>query len=49
MRTYDSNKDGVLEKKEWSKSRYIKEEFDQDGDGKLTLDELTKGFDKGKK
>ncbi|MFP6575747.1 MAG: hypothetical protein VB912_11380, partial [Pirellulaceae bacterium] len=49
LRTYDSNKDGVLEKKEWSKSRYIKEEFDQDGDGKLTLDELTKGFDKGKK
>ena len=49
MRTYDSNKSGVLEKEEWSKSKYIKEEFDLDGDGKLTLDELTKGFDKNKK
>jgi Ca2+-binding EF-hand superfamily protein len=49
LRTYDSNKDGVLEKEEWSKSKYIKEDFDQDGDGKLTLVELTKGFDRNKK
>ncbi|MFP6671887.1 MAG: hypothetical protein VB857_10765, partial [Pirellulaceae bacterium] len=49
LRTYDSNKDGVLEKEEWSKSKYIKGDFDQDGDGKLTLAELTAGFDRNKK
>ena len=46
MQTFDSNKSGVLEKEEWSKNKNIKEEFDLDGDGKITLDELTKGFDK---
>ena len=48
FQTYDSNKSGMLEKEEWSKSRYIKPEFDTNGDGKLTLEELSNGFAKKK-
>jgi Ca2+-binding EF-hand superfamily protein len=38
---YDKNKNGVLEKDEWSQMRGKPEEGDQNGDGVLTLDELT--------
>jgi len=48
FQTFDSNKSGMLEKEEWSKSRYIKPEFDVNGDGKLSLEELSNGFAKKK-
>ena len=48
FQTFDSNKSGMLEKEEWSKNRYIKPEFDVNGDGKLTLEELSNGFAKKK-
>ena len=48
FQTFDSDKSGVLEKEEWSKNKYIKPDFDVNGDGKLTLEELSNGFAKKK-
>jgi Ca2+-binding EF-hand superfamily protein len=44
MEKHDTDKNGSLNNEEWSKNRWIKESFDKDGDGKMTIDELTKGF-----
>jgi Ca2+-binding EF-hand superfamily protein len=41
LNQYDQNKNGVLEREEWSKMRNEPEKGDKDGDGKITLDELT--------
>jgi Ca2+-binding EF-hand superfamily protein len=38
---YDANKNGVLDKEEWSKMRGSPGAADKNGDGKITLDELT--------
>ena len=44
MQQLDANKNGSLEQAEWSKNESIENSYDSDGDGKLTLEELTKGF-----
>ncbi len=41
LRQYDENKNGVLEKDEWSKMRGEPGKADLDRDGTITLDELT--------
>jgi Ca2+-binding EF-hand superfamily protein len=41
LKQYDVNKNGVLEKDEWSKMRGDPKAGDSNGDGVLTLDELT--------
>lgn len=41
MKQYDKNKDGVLQKDEWSQMRGNYKEADSNGDGTLTLDEIT--------
>lgn len=40
LKQFDKNKNGVLEKEEWSKMRGNPEESDANQDGKLTVDEL---------
>ena len=40
----DADKNGSLNKEEWSQNKFIKDSFDKDEDGKITLEELTKGF-----
>ena len=41
---YDANKDGVLDASESKASRMIKPEVDADKDGKMTPQELARGF-----
>ncbi len=41
MRQYDKNKNGVLEREEWSQMRGNWRDADRNGDGVITLDELT--------
>ena len=41
---YDTNNDGTLDKAEWSENKFIEDSFDANGDGKITVEELTKGF-----
>jgi hypothetical protein len=41
LRQYDANKNGVLDKDEWSNARSISKDTDANGDGTVTLDELT--------
>jgi hypothetical protein len=41
MKQYDKNKDGVLQKDEWSQMRGNYKEGDKNGDDVLTLDEIT--------
>lgn len=41
MRNYDKNKSGVLEKDEWGGLRGDPKEIDRNGDGVITLDEMT--------
>lgn len=41
LRQYDKNKNGVLEREEWSEMRGNMKEADKNGDGIITLDELT--------
>jgi len=44
LKEYDTNKDGALDKGEWCMYIFIKDSFDKNGDAKITLEELTKGF-----
>ena len=44
MEKYDTDKNGSLDKAEWSESSLIKPEYDANGDGKITVEELTKAF-----
>ena len=44
IKKYDTNSDGTLDKDEWSKNKFIEDSFDANGDGKITVEELTKGF-----
>jgi hypothetical protein len=44
MEKHDTDKNGSLDKAEWSKNRWIKDSYDKDEDGKMTVEELTKGF-----
>ena len=44
VKKYDTNDDGTLDKAEWSENKFIKDSFDANGDGKITVEELTKGF-----
>jgi Ca2+-binding EF-hand superfamily protein len=44
MTRCDTNRDGTLDKGEWCMYLWIKDSFDEDGDAKITLKELTKGF-----
>ena len=44
MKTYDTDKNGSLDKAEWSKARWVKDSYDKNEDGKMTVEELTKGF-----
>ena len=41
LKQYDKNKNGTLEKEEWSQMRGNWREADRNGDGVITLDELT--------
>jgi hypothetical protein len=41
MKQWDKNKNGVLEKEEWSQMAQRWRAADLNGDGKITLDELT--------
>jgi hypothetical protein len=41
MRQYDTNKNGMLEPDEWRTMRGNPQEADKNGDGKISLDELT--------
>lgn len=41
LRQYDANKNGVLDKDEWANARSISKDTDANGDGTVTLDELT--------
>lgn len=41
LRQYDANKNGVLDKDEWSNVRAISKDTDANNDGSVTLDELT--------
>jgi hypothetical protein len=43
LRQYDKNKNGVLEKDEWSQMPEQWRTADRNGDGKITLEELTAG------
>jgi hypothetical protein len=38
---YDENKDGILQKEEWSKMSNEPEKGDKNGDGQITLDEMS--------
>ena len=42
MKTYDLNGDGELQPEEWKEMHGHPEKIDQDGDGMITLDELTR-------
>ena len=44
VKKYDTNNDGTLDKAEWSENKFIEDSFDANGDGKITVEELTKGF-----
>jgi Ca2+-binding EF-hand superfamily protein len=44
LKQYDENKNGVLEKSEWSKMRGSPEKHDRNNDSVVTLDELTHGL-----
>jgi len=44
MEKYDTDKNGSLDKAEWSKNRWVKDSYDKNEDGKMTVEELTKGF-----
>jgi hypothetical protein len=44
MRQYDANRNGLLEREEWRQMRGDPEDGDSNGDGVLTMDELSKRF-----
>jgi hypothetical protein len=41
LNRYDENKDGILQKDEWSKMSNEPEKGDKNGDGQITLDEMS--------